>query len=80
MSTSNHTRDEVRRVLVAAADVLFSDGAPEAFLDQWTDETLFMLSISESRHVTPRLTGRADASASFSSAGPSDDPLAGASR
>ncbi len=53
MDTSNHTRDEVRQVLVAAADVLFSDGVPETFLDQWADETLFMLSISESRHASP---------------------------
>ena len=53
MSTSNHTRDEVRRVLVAAADVLFSDDVPDTFLDQWADETLFMLSISESPRVTP---------------------------
>lgn len=53
MDTSDHTRDEVRRVLVAAADVLFSDGVSEPFLDQWADETLFMLSISESRHVNP---------------------------
>ena len=53
MATSDHTRDEVRRVLVAAADVLFSDGVPDAFLDQWADETLFMLSVSDSRHVIP---------------------------
>jgi len=53
MVTSDRTRDEVRRILTAAADVLFSDGVPDAFLDQWADETLFMLSISDSRHVTP---------------------------
>jgi hypothetical protein len=41
-STSYH-RDEVRQILGAAADVLFSDGVPEAFLDQWADETLFLL-------------------------------------
>lgn len=53
MSTSDRTRDEVRRILTAAADVLFSDGVPDVFLDQWADETLFMLSISAPRHVTP---------------------------
>ena len=37
-------RDEVRRILVAAADVVFSDSVPEAFLDQWTDETVILLS------------------------------------
>ena len=61
MATVDHPtrRDEVRRVLAAAADVLFSDGVPEAFLDQWADETVFLLSLSESRHVThvPRRGG-----------------------
>jgi hypothetical protein len=37
------TTDEVRVVLAAAADVLFSDGVPEEFLDQWADETQFLL-------------------------------------
>jgi len=37
------TRAELRRILVAAADCVFSDGVPDAFLDQWTDETLFLL-------------------------------------
>jgi hypothetical protein len=41
-------RDDVRQVLTAAADVLFSDGVPDAFLDQWADETLFLLSASHS--------------------------------
>lgn len=47
------TRDEVRRILVAAADVIFSDGVAEAFLDQWADETVFMLSLGDSSRVTP---------------------------
>ncbi len=34
---------EVRRILAAAADVLFSDGVPDAFLDQWAEETAFLL-------------------------------------
>ena len=42
------TRAEVRRTLVAAADVIFSDGAPEAFLDQWADATMLALSLRSS--------------------------------
>ncbi len=34
---------EVRRTLAAAADVLFSDGVSDAFLDQWAEETVFLL-------------------------------------
>jgi hypothetical protein len=40
-------QDDVRRVLVAAADVIFSDGVSKAFLDHWTAETLLLLSIRE---------------------------------
>jgi hypothetical protein len=47
------TCDEVRRILVAAADVIFSDGVSEAFLDHWADETVFMLSLPAHRQVTP---------------------------
>ena len=52
-------RDEVRRILVAAADVLFSDGVPDAFVDQWADETVFLLSIDSTPRVsqTPRRSG-----------------------
>jgi len=39
--------DEVRAVLVAAADVLFSDGVPGEFLDHWADETHFLLAGGE---------------------------------
>jgi hypothetical protein len=46
-------RDEVRRILVAAADVIFSDGVSDAFLDHWADETVFMLSLQASRQETP---------------------------
>ncbi len=61
MATADRTptRDEVRRILTAAADVIFSDGVPDAFLDQWADETLFMLSLGASPPVvsTPRRSG-----------------------
>ena len=46
--------DEVRRILVAAADVIFSDGVSNAFLDHWTDETLLLLSIRESSSLDRR--------------------------
>ncbi len=46
------TRDEVRRILAAAADVIFSDGVHKALLDQWADETMIMLSVTESSRVT----------------------------
>ncbi len=52
------TRNEVRRVLVAAADVIFSDGVPETFIDQWADETLFLLSLGDSLTATAKSTGR----------------------
>jgi hypothetical protein len=51
------TRDEVRQILTAAADVLFSDGVAEEFLDQWADETVFMLSLGPVPH-TARPTHR----------------------
>lgn len=35
--------EATRRILVSAADVIFSDGVSEAFLDQWTTETLALL-------------------------------------
>jgi hypothetical protein len=44
MALPNPTRDEVRTILAAAADVLFSDGVSDAFLDHWVEESLFMLS------------------------------------
>ena len=47
------TAADIRRVLAAAADVLFADGVPEAFLDQWTDETAFLLEAGSAvRHRT----------------------------
>jgi hypothetical protein len=42
-SDTTPTQAEVRRILAAAADVLFSDGVPDAFLDQWAEETVFLL-------------------------------------
>jgi hypothetical protein len=47
------SRDDVRLVLTAAADVLFSDGVPDAFIDQWIDETVFLLSVGASAGVPP---------------------------
>ena len=46
MSSTNGVppRESVHRILAAAADVVFSDGVSDAFLDQWADETLMMLS------------------------------------
>lgn len=37
------THAEVRRILAAAADVLFSDGVSDEFLDRWEDETVCLL-------------------------------------
>jgi hypothetical protein len=51
-SISIPTCDEVRRILAAAADVVFSDGVSEGFLDQWADETVVMLSLAAGPHVT----------------------------
>ena len=55
MGAVDHTQmhGEVRRVLVAAAEVIFSDGVSETFLDQWADETVFMLSLGNSSRVNP---------------------------
>ncbi len=49
------THAEVRRILVVAADVVFSDGVPDDFISQWADETVFLLSLEQSatsRHRT----------------------------
>ena len=46
------TRNEVQRILAAAADVIFSDGVPEEFLEQWADETVFMLSLGQAPRVS----------------------------
>jgi hypothetical protein len=55
ISNTTMTTAEIRRVLTAAADVLFSDGVPDAFLDQWADETAFLLEDSAmARHRTDR--------------------------
>jgi hypothetical protein len=48
--------DEVRDVLAAAADVLFSDGISPALLDQWTAETCSLL---RTRLMTERSADRA---------------------
>ena len=56
MATAEHipTGAEVRRILAAAADVVFSDGVPDEFLDQWADETQFLLSLDASARTGPR--------------------------
>jgi hypothetical protein len=54
-SQQARTHDDVRRILGAAADAIFSDGVSDAFLDHWTDETMLLLSIRErsiERHVS----------------------------
>ena len=47
MTSADHapTIDEIRRILAAAADVVFSDGVAPAFLDQWAEETVFLLTL-----------------------------------
>ena len=45
MPTPTPTRDEVRRILAAAADVIFSDGVFEAFIDHWVVETMALLAV-----------------------------------
>jgi len=51
---STPSQGEVRRILAAAADVLFSDGVAEEFLDQWAEETVFLLSIEPAQVTSPR--------------------------
>jgi hypothetical protein len=50
---------EVRRTLAAAADVLFSDGVSVAFLDQWAEETVFLLEADSAARAihSPRRLG-----------------------
>jgi hypothetical protein len=48
-------------VLAAAADVVFSDGIPPEFLDQWTEETCFLLRARHGRTALLDRTGRQDA-------------------
>jgi len=60
-STGNHqlvprtlAPEDVRAVLVAAADVVFADGVPRDFLDQWTEETCFLLRAAEESEAAVR--------------------------
>jgi hypothetical protein len=46
-------RQDVRAVLLAAADVIFSDGVSDAFIDQWTDETLRLLAFRRVEVTAP---------------------------
>jgi hypothetical protein len=41
------SQEDVRAVLAAAADVLFADGVLPEFLDQWAEETCFLLRAAE---------------------------------
>jgi hypothetical protein len=43
------SREVVRRVLEAGADVLFDDGLPPPFLDRWIDETVMLLDLTATR-------------------------------
>ena len=53
-SDSTPSQGEVRRILAAAADVIFSDGVAEGFLDQWAEETVFLLSSAPEPATSPR--------------------------
>ena len=46
--------DDVRAVLAAAADVVFTDGVPREFLDQWAEETCFLLRAAEDSEAAVR--------------------------
>jgi hypothetical protein len=52
MATPDAPHD-LRTILAAAADVIFSDGVSDAFLDHWVDETLIMLSVRDRRPAKP---------------------------
>jgi len=54
MVNDTPNRDEVRRILTAAADVIFSDGVSTALLDHWVEETSFLLSLQASPEAIPR--------------------------
>jgi hypothetical protein len=43
------SKEVVRRVLEAGADVLFADGLPRPFLDRWIEETVLLLDLTASR-------------------------------
>jgi hypothetical protein len=46
--------EDVRTVLAAAADVVFSDGVSPAFLEQWAEETCFLLGAHDDGPVDVR--------------------------
>jgi hypothetical protein len=46
--------EEIRTVLAAAADVVFSDGVPPGFLDHWAVETCFLLNAQRDSHDDDR--------------------------
>ena len=58
MATAEYapTREDMRRILGAAAEVIFSDGVSDAFLDQWANQTDDILSILRSRQGSQSLT------------------------
>lgn len=53
-ASATPNRETVRQILAAAADVVFSDGVSDAFLEQWTDETLFVLGMVPAPSRSPR--------------------------
>ena len=50
--------ETVRDVLAAAADVVFADGVPPEFLDQWTADTCFLLRVRTEPQDSSGLTNR----------------------
>ena len=45
--------DEIRRILEAAADVIFSDGVSTSFLDHWADTTTELLNLRSANMEQP---------------------------
>jgi hypothetical protein len=45
---------DVRAVLEAAADVVFSDGVSDDFIEQWAQDTLFLLRARQSSGYSNR--------------------------
>ena len=45
--------DEIRRILEAAADVIFSDGVSTSFLDHWAETTVELLNVRSENVAQP---------------------------
>jgi hypothetical protein len=52
------TPETVREVLAAAADVVFADGVPPEFLDQWAADTYFLLRVRDEAQGSSGFTNR----------------------